>query len=274
MLLGGITVKLIQANPATGASAYTSLLGKFQDGPQPPPVPLELDREDGDCKLLVPSLPSCIPSCPSSALCTADDVCTPFPNAVSVGTINVDGLGDGPFSMEPLTSAFAYQAPMTLPNPPCTEGAEVRAEADSLSLASTCVAQLELTLDANPAVRAGEALPVSWVPAGVPDISRVHLVLDVAHHGGKKGEIVCDVADTGSFEIPEPLVTHLVGLGLAGYPTIGVKRITTVTSTEQPGLSLVMASPLERAVDTGVTSCVESTECPDGQTCTEARLCE
>src|SRR5688500_13694942 len=81
-LVGGITVRLIAANPATGTPAYTSLLGKFQDGPQPPPIPLELSRREGDCSLLVPSLPSCLPGCPSSALCTADDVCTPFPSAI------------------------------------------------------------------------------------------------------------------------------------------------------------------------------------------------
>lgn len=266
-LVGGITVRLVAANAATGAAAYTSLLGKFQDGPQPPPTPLELSREEGDCRLLVPSLPSCIPGCPSSALCTADDECTPFPSAVSVGTIDVEGLGDAPFSMEPKTAAFAYQPPATLPNPPCEEGAAVSATAESMTLQSTCIAQLELTLDETPEVRAGEGLLVSWVAAGISGISRVHLVLDVAHHGGKKGEIVCDVADTGSFEIPESLVTELVGLGLAGFPTIVVTRMAGPPGAVEPDVALTIASPIERLVSTGVTSCTDDTECPDGTTC-------
>jgi hypothetical protein len=265
-LVGGITARLIEANAATGASAYTSLLGKFQDGPQPPPIPLELSRREGDCSLLVPSLPSCIPACPSSALCTADDVCTPFPNAVSVGTIQVEGLGAAPFSMEARTSAFAYQPPATLPNPPCDEGADVRATTDSLTLESTCIAQLELTLDATPEVRAGEGLRMSWAAAGIPDISRVHLVLDVAHHGGKKGEIVCDVPDTGSFEIPESLVTELVSLGLAGFPTIVVTRLAGALGTVESDVAFTIASPIERHLNTGGTSCTDDTECPMGTT--------
>jgi hypothetical protein len=272
-MVGGIIVKLIEANSATGSSAYTSLLGKFQDGPQPPPVPLEVAEEDGDCSLLVPSLPSCLPGCPSSALCTEDDVCTPFPNAVSVGTIDVEGLGAAPFSMQPLTSAFAYQAPMTLPNPPCEEGADVRAEADGFTLEASCVAQLVLTMDETPVVRSGEALPLSWVPAGVPDISHLHIVLDVAHHGGKKGEIVCDVPDTGSFEIPEPLVTRLVELGLAGFPTVVVTRTSGPPGTDVPDVALTIASPLERLVNTGVVSCTENADCPDGMTCKVELIC-
>jgi hypothetical protein len=169
--------------------------------------------------------------------------------------------------MDAKTNAFAYQPPSTLPNPPCEEGADVRATTDSLTLESTCIAQLELDLETPPEVRAGEGLPVSWVPAGVPDISRVHMVLDVAHHGGKKGEIVCDVADTGSFEIPESLVTDLVNLGLAGFPTIVVTRVAGVPGSVEPDVALTIASPVERLVNTGVTSCTDEMDCPDGTTC-------
>jgi hypothetical protein len=169
--------------------------------------------------------------------------------------------------MDPKTAAFAYQPPMTLPHPPCQEGAEVRATSDTLTLESTCIAQLELTVDETPEVRAGEGVLVSWVPPGVADVSRVHIVLDVAHHGGKKGEVVCDVADTGSFEIPEPLVTSLVNLGLAGYPTILVTRIAGAPGTAEPDVALTIASPIERLVNTGVASCTDDTECPDGQSC-------
>jgi hypothetical protein len=271
-LLGGITVKLIEANAATGASAYTSLLGKFQDGPQPPVIPLEVAEVDGDCELLVPSLPSCPAGCSGSA-CTEDDVCTPYPNAVNVGTIAVEGLGAAPFMMKPLTTAFAYQAPMTLPNPPCEEGTEVLAEAPAFSLSSPCVAQLELEIDEALAVREGEAVALSWAPPGVSGISHVHIVLDVAHHGGKKGEIVCNVADTGSFAIPEPLVTRLVNLGLAGFPTIVVSRVSGALGTEIPDVKLTVMSPLERSVNTGVVSCTEDADCPDGTTCQVELIC-
>jgi hypothetical protein len=272
-MFGGIAVKLIEANSATGASAYTSLLGKFQDGPQPPVVPLEVADVVGDCALLVPSFPSCIPQCPSSAACTEDDVCTRFPSALNVGTIEVEGLGSAPFSMQPVTAAFAYQPPMTLANPPCEEGAVARATAEGIALESTCIAQLELTLDDVPEVRSGEPVPLSWLPPSVAGISEVHIVLDVAHHGGKKGEIVCNVPDTGSFEIPEPLVTDLVELGLAGFPTVVVTRVSAARGAPAHDVALRITSPIERLVSTAVTSCTSDTDCPTGTTCQVELVC-
>ncbi|HEY6078662.1 MAG TPA: hypothetical protein VIW29_07655, partial [Polyangiaceae bacterium] len=88
-LHGGVVVSL---NEPTDAEGYTTLIGRFFDGPQPEVIPLALDTEDGDCALYVPKLPFCNEPC-SPAVCTADDVCSPHPKPLGVGTLSVTGLG-------------------------------------------------------------------------------------------------------------------------------------------------------------------------------------
>ena len=97
--------------------------------------------------------------------------------------------------------------------------------------------------------------------------------LQLAYHGGEKGEIDCDVPDTGAFEIPEPLVTKLISLGLAGFPSIIVGRYSSASSLKQSQVKLLMLSSIERAVDSGVKSCMEGKDCPSGA-CKEDLSCE
>ena len=117
------------------------------------------------------------------------------------------------------------------------------------------------------AVKSGSTVPLAWMPPTDASASRIEIKLDISHHGGKKGEITCDVPDTGSFALPEPLVSKLVALGVAAQPTIGLKRVASAQASGQPGVRLVIVSPVERAVDTGFASCVDGQACPDGTTC-------
>lgn len=270
-LYKGFTFEIVEET--SGVMPFTRFAGAVFDAPYPPSFPLTLDTTDGDCKLYVPTNPSCPAGC-SGGICLEDDLCSPFPTEASAGTLTVTGLDGGEFMVSPVTTRFVYQAPSALPNPPCTEGGDVSVTGTGFGITTKCIKPLTLTSTVPIPVMTGEPVALAWEPPGQEGISRINVKLDIAHHGGRRGEIQCDVADTGSFSIPAALVTKLVALGLAGFPTIGVKRITTATSTEQPGLSLVMASPLERAVDTGVQSCLETTDCDDGETCTEAKLCE
>ncbi len=270
---GGDTVQLhgavvVALHPAAeDAEGYTSVLARFFDGPTPDALPNRLKDEVGDCQLLVPDLPFCSSAC-TPAVCTASDVCTPYPNPKSAGTLELAGLGAA-LQVEPATTMFVYQPP-SLPNPPCVEGEEIAAKTEAFELSARCIPQLELT-GADPIpVMSGQTVHVEWVPPAEPASSRIRIGLDISHHGGKKGEISCDVPDTGSFDIPASLVTQLVELGLAGFPTINVNRVSV---DESGGASLVVSSDITRAVDTGVTSCQEDTECPDGQTCQKVGIC-
>jgi hypothetical protein len=126
-------------------------------------------------------------------------------------------------------------------------------------------------------VLAHQAVNLAWTPPGRAGISRIQIALEISHHGGYKGEIDCDVADTGAFAIPEPLVTALVNLGRAGYPSVKVTRVATATAPTQPNVHLIVSSLVERAVDTGVISCGADPTmlCPTGMTCDDAaKICK
>lgn len=267
-LRGSIVVSMVAAT--TENEGFTAILGRFFDGPTPPPIPLVLDTEQGDCKLYVPSHPFCETPC-SPDVCTADDVCTKFPTPLGVGPLTIEGLGPT-LQLEPSTSMSIYQSP-SLPYPPCSDGDPVSASAQGFMLEAECIAPLELSGPDPIPVSAGEPVHVAWLPAPEGNGSRIRIGLDLAHHGGKKGEIDCEVPDTGSFDIPEPLVTKLVGLGLAGYPTISVSRVSVGTDAVQSELVLLVSENKQRAVDTGVKSCQEDSECTAPEMCAADRTC-
>jgi len=268
-ILGSVVVTLNA--PLDDGEGYSALIGRFFAGPTPDPFPLKLDTKEADCELKVPLLPFCNEAC-SPDVCTANDVCTPYPTPVAVGNIAVSGLGAA-LKLEPASSMIVYQSP-SLAYPPCEEGAKVSATSDHFSLEADCITPLELT-GADPLpVKTGEVVHVTWIAAATGTGSRIRIGLDVSHHGGKKGQIDCDVPDTGSFDIPATLVTKLIGLGLAGYPTINVNRVSLGTDTKNAEVSLLLSSAITRAVDTGVKSCLDDVECDDGQTCSMAGICE
>jgi hypothetical protein len=268
-LRGSVVVSMVA--PSAENEGYSAVLGRFFDGPTPPAIPLELDSEQGDCKLLVPSNPFCDTPC-APDVCTADDVCTKYPTPLAVGSLTLEGLGDT-IQVEPSTSKSIYQSP-SLPYPPCSDGSTVTASAADFTLEAECILPLELSGPDPIPVAAGEPVRVTWEPAPATAHSRIRIGLDLAHHGGKKGEIDCEVPDTGSFEIPEPLVTKLVGLGLAGYPTISVSRVSVGTDARLSDVVLLMSQSLQRAVDTGVESCQEDVECTAPKLCGPTRTCQ
>jgi hypothetical protein len=205
-------------------------------------------------------------------VCTAKDECTPYPDPVAVGKLTVSGLGDS-LSLASATSMLIYQSP-SLAYPPCEEGAKVSASSERFALEAECITPLELT-GADPLpVKSGEVVHVTWVAAAARAKSRIRIGLDVSHHGGKKGQIDCNVPDTGSFDIPASLVTKLIDLGLAGYPTINVNRVSLGVDATNPNISLVLSSSVTRAVDTGVKSCMDDVECEEDQTCSAVGTCE
>jgi hypothetical protein len=184
--------------------------------------------------------------------------------------LHVHGLGGSDLDLDPSPpSAPSYQAVPTLPYPACSEGDDVTASAPSFTTAAKCVGALELTSAVPIPVVSGQAMHLTWRPPARAGLSRVQIELEISHHGGYKGQIECDVADSGAFDVPAPLVSALVALGRAGYPTVKVARTSKGTAPAHPGVALVVGSRVEVDVDTGVISCGadSSPPCPDGQTC-------
>lgn len=274
-LSGNFLVKLVPEASQTGTPAFTSFIGELFDAPSARNLIFNVALQQGDCKLLVPEAPFCSPACGSSAVCTAANECTPNPKPYDAGELTVTGLGGSELKLQPLADVFVYQTVSVLPNPPCPEGEAFGIQADSFTAQAKCIAPLTLGGPDPIPVMSGSAVPLSWTAPGKEGISRIHIYLDVAHHGGKTGEINCDVADTGSFTIPEPLITALLRLGLAGFPDIRVSRYSSATAPEAPGVKLEMNSSIARAVDTGVESCHVDDDCTGGKTCSLARrICQ
>jgi hypothetical protein len=268
-LYGSVVVDLITDD-------HTAFLGLFYDGPKPVTEPMDVAQTQGDCRLVTPRAVSCTPACPSGQACTGTNQCMPSPEPVNVGVLHVTGLGDKDLDLEPaIPDMPSYQAVPTLPYPSCAEGGDVTASATGFTLAAKCVGALEVTSTIPIPVTSGQPMRLAWKAPGKAGISRVLIVLEISHHGNYKGQIECDVADTGTFDIPAPLVTALVALGRAGYPTVKVARTSVAKAPTQPNVNLAVSSRLELAVDTGVISCGggDSPPCPANMTCQTDHTC-
>lgn len=259
---GGFTVQL--------EDGFTQVEGQVFDAPDPTPK-TEVDAADG-CRLLIAQNNFCDPPCGASGACTAELTCVDKPVAVAVGEVTIDGLA-ADVTMEPNVTNF-YLNLDTLPHPGFEPGAEIELRADGgdgegFTLQGIGGASFEVLMEEVPLSR---ELPValSWTPPADGAATRVHIDVDIGHHGGSPATIECDVDDTGAFEIPATLVTQLFDFGVAGFPEISMTR-STVDSATVGGrcVDLIVApTTVELAVVIdGVQSCSGNDECPDGQTC-------
>jgi hypothetical protein len=271
----GLYGSFIASFKNTQTPAFTQFIGRVYNGPQPPSQVLKLDSEEAGCQLLVPKVPFCTTPC-TGGVCVDDNTCMPYPTAVGVGTAHVTGFKGGELTMSATGAGMVYQPSMTLPANACDEGADISVQTDKFTMQGKCIAPLLLTCGASDKVpvRKGEPVKLSWKPPSQPGVSRVEIILDIAHHGGKKGEIDCDVPDTGSFDIPATLTSKLVSLGLAGFPTIVVRRVSKAYAANEPTVKVQIDADVERDVDTGIVSCTDSTMCPTGQTCQADLTCK
>lgn len=286
-LVGAFQVRSLPATPTEGApeaTGTTSVIGKIYDGPTPSAIVWTVQAEDGGCQLLTPRVPFCSEPCGGSAVCVEDDTCQPYPTAHSVGDVTVTGLklesGEASFVMKPIANNYQPPAGVRLSYPPADEGQVVRFEASgdhfsAFTLEARGVSPLELLNDTI-RIERNQAVQLEWTPAGQAGISTVHVMLDISHHGGTKGKIECTAEDTGSLELAAPLVTQLLDLGVAGFPSIVVTRKSVGSATIEPGrVELVISSQVERPVEVeGLTSCRDDVDCPDGQRCQSDLSCK
>lgn len=274
--IGTFQVQLVAATDA--GAGYTSVVGRVQDGPTPAAIVWELAATDGDCRLLTPRVPFCATPCGGSAVCVENDTCRPYPAAQSVGTVRVTGVGSTPFDM--ISVANAYQTPgeLTLPNPAFAEGDAIRvaaggsAWASAFALETRGIAPLALAAGALQ-LQTGTAFALRWT-APTQTGQRVLVHLDISHHGGTRGKVECDTADDGELTIGAALVTRLMALGVAGYPTVVVTREALGAAALPAGrVELVVSSGVETPVTIpGLRSCTTDSDC-DGGTCRADLTC-
>ncbi|WP_437305474.1 hypothetical protein [Sorangium sp. So ce388] len=283
-LIGAFQVRSLPDTTAAEASGSTSVIGKLYDGPTPSQVVWEVAAEEGSCKVLTPRVPFCNQPCGGSAVCVEDDTCQAYPSAHSAGPVTVTGLNleseEASLVMTPTANNYQPPAGVKLRYPPADEGQPVRFEASgdyfgAFTLEAKGVSPLDLLNDAIE-LQPDQAVQLEWTPPGQAGISTVYVKLDISHHGGTKGMIECAADDTGSLELPASLVTQLLDLGVAGFPTIIVTRRSVGSTTIAPGrVDLVVSSQIEQAVViAGLTSCSDTSECPEGQTCQADLTCK
>jgi hypothetical protein len=261
-LAGRFTVKL--------QDEYTQVEGQVFDAPDPTPK-VELETE-GSCKLLKVESYDCDPGCDSESECTADG-CVPEANPVSVGAVSISGLA-AEVQMDPNVVNF-YLNLGELPHPGFEPGAllTLSAEGSEVDEAFEIRAQGgEDLVILSETIEVAQDLPVilDWEPPTGDADTRVHLDLDIGHHGGSPARIECEVEDTGHFEIPASLVNPLFEFGIAGFPAINMTRRSVATATLGDRCVEFMVAPhgsKEAVSIEGLISCNTDDECPEGMTC-------
>ena len=285
-LLGTFRISLIAPTETGGTvtPGHTSILGKVYDGPQPEAVIWEPRATAGGCTLSTPKVPFCSPGCGSTAVCVADNTCQPYPASQSVGTVRVTGLrtsNGAELELTSVSNSYQVGAGITLMYPAFAEGDAVTVTASgsaftgAFAVGTRGVGTLEVANAASLALQQGRSLALAWNAPGAVTTSKMHVKLDISHHGGSKGKIECDADDSGTLAIGDAMVDQLLSLGAAGYPTIILTRTTTGRVAVANGhVDLVVASEVEAPIAVpGVVSCTDDVQCTPPQTCQTDLTC-
>jgi hypothetical protein len=269
-----------ETGPTTG---MTKIVGQVSDGAIPPNVVWTVTKEDGGCRLETPSVPFCDGGC-GADVCVADDECRPYPVGHSVGAVTLQGVkltgGGSEIALKEIAKAYQPPAGTAIAYPPFGPNDDVSVHAAggdyaAFELSTKGVDPLAFT-STDFELDTGKPLVLAWEGAENPKSSQMYVKLDISHHGGAKGLIECEVDDTGSLTISAALITELMGLGVAGFPSVVAMRQSIDTAQIAPGLvKLEVSSRTEHFVTVkGVSSCTADTDCPDGGKCQMDLTCK
>jgi hypothetical protein len=284
--LGGFSVQLVRNE---GSTPFTDVTGAVKGAVDPTAVWREMAKE-GDCRMMIGPAP-CSVACASGKVCGGASTCVDEPLTQDVGTVTVSGLGSPLTLMQlepPAPPVYTLQkqdaTALQSRYPPFAPEAEVGIKTSggkypAISLAGRGIEPLEFA-GRGLKVAHNQPLPITWTASAKNRSARIHIKLDIAHHGGISARIECDVADTGSTTISAALINKLMDQGVAGLPGIALTR-QTVDSTTVPGgcVDFTVASEEAREIEVeGVISCTTTDAtcppdemgckaCPAGKTC-------
>ena len=280
-LVGSFQVQVVQddMDPTTGS---TSVIGKVSDGPSPSAVIWEVAQEDGDCRLEKPRVPFCDGGC-GSDVCVEDGVCQPYATGHAVGEVKLSGVnsmgGGSELVLKEIAKSYQPPAGTMFAYPPFAEGDPITVHAAggdyaAFDLGAKGVAPVAFSSD-DFELEEGKALALTWNGSTDPKAARVRIKLDISHHGGSRGQIECDADDSGALTISAALMSELIGLGVAGFPSVILTRVSTGSARIAVGrVELAVSSKVERIVTVaGFESCTEDADCLDGKTCQADLTC-
>jgi hypothetical protein len=253
---------------------FTSVQGQVFDRITPSRV-VDTLATDVDCRWVrAPSL-VCNPTCGPGMTCGLDSTCGPTPVAQDVGTVTAAGLY-AEVSMAPRPPAYFYNFTGTLPHPGFAAGAGMRVDGTGFSLLGWGITPLA-GVPAPIQMQRGMALPLTWtaLAPGQTGPAKIEISVNVNGHGLVGSHIECVVDDTGSFTVPEPLITSLIDDGLSGFPTLTIRRTTTDSATIAAGcIELDVESSVTADVTIpGLTSCDGNEDCTPPETCQSDLTC-
>jgi hypothetical protein len=271
------TFQLELAPPRNDNPGEAAILGTVLDGPTPGTVVWELETAEGDCALLTPRVPFCDPGCDSSEACVEDDECQPYPTAIEVGTVTVEGVetttGTTGFSMEPVAGYYQPAADIDLSWPPFAEGdvvtftASGNATVPPFTMTAHGIAPLTVSSETI-TFTDGESVELAWAPGAEPDRTVMHISVNISYHSGTKGMISCQTPDSGTLELSGAMLDELKALGISGWPIIVFSRSTPSTTDPDVAVDLLIESSVTRNVEIpGLISCNSDADCPEDQTC-------
>lgn len=274
-IVGTFQVQAIE-DEKDDTTGITKVVGSIGDGPIPSNVVWTVAKQEGDCKLETPMAPFCAEGC-GSDVCVAADTCQAYPTNHSVGEVVLSGVnlagGGATVTLKEIAKTYQPPAGTTFAYPPFAASDDIKVQAAggdfaAFDLSTKGVDPLHVTTT-DFAIDSGKAFELAWDAAKDPKASQVYVKLDISHHGGIRGMIECTTDDTGSLTISAAMMTELIGLGVAGYPSVVLMRQSIDTAQIAPGrVRLEVSSRAERYVSiAGVESCTTDEDCPEGKTC-------
>jgi hypothetical protein len=256
----------VTLNVATSSvAAFTSVFGKIYSAPYPTDLIETPVQQNGECAVYAFSREFCTDGCTTTQMCTAPDVCTEVPSLVSVGTVRISGIGASELTLSGVNNNYQYAGDITYPG--LAEGATISLSAsgsyfDPFQISAKGVAPVQLA-QTSYSIGPGRALTLAWTPGNAAVGARITVLLNISKHGGSSGYLKCEVADSGSLTIPADQIGALIGLGVAGYPSLQVVRSNQGRAPVPTGDVVFDVSSLalpDLAVD-GYCSCFGNADC-------------
>ncbi|HMA91288.1 MAG TPA: hypothetical protein VKP30_01325 [Polyangiaceae bacterium] len=282
--IGRFSITLNEAVEELATQANTTVSGKVYDGVNPEPYIPSARASDTNCTVYAVSVPFCEGGC-ADGVCVGEDTCKPYPSGKNVGEVTVTGVAtaDGKDSFALMMSNNNYRTGggLSLGYPGFNPGDAIRLSASggdypAFDITAKGIAPLSVTAESL-VLSKTSPLKLTWEAADADVGSKIFVNVNLSHHGGSKGYIECNVADSGSLTIPAEFIAQLIELGVAGFPTLSVIRSTEGSAQVDAGrIALVVSSPFVRTVNVeGFVSCQEDTACQPPQTCNKTtKLCE
>jgi hypothetical protein len=182
-----------------------------------------------------------------------------------VGTARISGIGASELTLSAVNNNYQYAGEIIYPG--FDEGATISLSAsgshfDAFQISTKGVAPIQLT-QTSYSIDSDHPLALEWTAGSATVGAQTTVLVNISKHGGSSGYLKCIVPDSGSLTIPADHVRALIGMGVAGYPSLQVIRSTQGRAPVATGEAVLDVSSValpELTVD-GYCSCFSDTDC-------------